>query len=122
MPGARGRRVRCAASTWPASRLRVVGPAQPVRPLPVCRWTEIDLGWLVSSETLLPPQPDGTPQRRVPVLVMDEVSGWQMEQYFTFYPALAAFLDIPPGLVAGARRTVPPRPSASYALMPRQAV
>jgi len=31
-------------------------------------------------------------------------------------------LDILPGLVAGALRTVPPRPSASYALMPRQAV
>ena len=75
---------------------------------PVRRWTEIDLGWLVSSETLLPPRADGSPQRRVPVIVMEELPRWQEEDFFTFYPALAAFLDIPPGLVAGGSRTASP--------------
>jgi hypothetical protein len=80
---------------------------------PVRRWTEIDLGWLVSSETLLPPRADGSPQRRVPVIVMEELPRWQEDDFFTFYPALAAFLDIPPGLVAGGLRTASPsRPSA----------
>ena len=82
-------------------------------PRPVCRWTEIDLGWLVSSETLLPLRADGSPQRRVPVIVMEELPSWQEKEFFTFYPALAAFLDIPPGLVAGGLRTAAAsRPSA----------
>jgi hypothetical protein len=44
---------------------------------------------------------------------MEELPRWQEDDFFTFYPALAAFLDIPPGLVAGGLRTASPsRPSA----------
>ena len=74
------------------------------------RWTEIDLGWLASSETLLPPRADGSPERRVPVLVIEEVKGWRSTKFFTFYPALAPFLDIPSTHIAGASVAMPGGP------------
>ena len=97
------------ASPLPAALARNVTCASSLAVRSARRWTEIDLGWLVSSETLLPPREDGTPQRRVPVLVIEEVRGWASTKHFTFYPALGPFLDIPPTHIAGALREAPQR-------------
>ena len=97
------------SSPFPAALARNVTRATTLAVRSARRWTEIDLGWLVSSETLLPPREDGTPERRVPVLVIEEVGGWSSTRYFTFYPALGPFLDIPPTHIAGALHAAPLR-------------